>query len=170
MIADFGSRISDLQSKSWSMDQGFQSEIVKVRAMMESDIPDLVKIDAVSNQPAWTESMFRKELDLPFSVSAVAVQEDRPIGFGIVWIVSFQAQLLELAVLSDQRKKGVGSAILNYLVHAARERGCKKMELEYRENNTAAKSLYQKMGFKITGERKKFYENADTAVLMECEL
>lgn len=141
-----------------------------IRPMCLADIPYLVRIDAVSNRPPWTEAMFKKELDLPFSISAVADQDQERIGFGIVWMISDHAQLLELAVSPAKRKQGIGGRLLEYLIRTAREKGCKKMELEYREDNEDAKCLYEKFGFKIVGERKKFYENTGTAVLMGLEL
>lgn len=142
---------------------------MQFRAMTIEDIPALAEIDALSNRPAWTSNMFRKELDLPFSLQVVASEKEMPIGFGVIWILDDSAQLIQLAVSPKHRRCGVGQQLLKTLMDSARERGCKKMELEFREENSAARSLYEKMACRRVGKRKKLYTDAD-GILMECAL
>jgi len=42
-----------------------------------------------------------------------------------------------------------------------KEIGIKFIHLEVRSNNYSAISLYEKIGFKISGERKNYYNNCD---------
>lgn len=47
------------------------------------------------------------------------------------------------------------------------KKNVKYLHLEVRESNTAARSLYGKMGFEIDGIRKSFYQKpTENAVLM----
>ena len=147
----------------------------KVRPLRAEDVSRLAEIDAVSNIPSWTRGMFERELELPISLSAVAVHNEIPVAFGIAWTVGDTAQLHQIAVSENYRRNGVGRLILKDLFESARRRGCGKMELELRKGNEPARFLYEKMGFKINGERKGFYEKvgslqSEDAVLMSCEL
>ena len=53
----------------------------------------------------------------------------------------------DLAVTAAHRRKGVGRALLEDILHRARESGCAKVTLEVRDDNAAARRLYKRMGF-----------------------
>lgn len=142
---------------------------IRFRPMNRKEIPQLVELDALSNRPSWTTKMFERELTLPFSLSAVADFQAQPVAFGVVWILPDLAQLIQLAVAPAYRRKGIGEGLLTYLIASAGRQGCRKMELEFREENIAARKLYEKMGFRITGKRKGFYDGCD-GVLMSLSL
>jgi ribosomal-protein-alanine N-acetyltransferase len=156
---------------------GSGGESVLVRAMTAADIPVVAEIDRASNISYWTPAMFERELQLPFSLSVVAEVEGKVVAFGITWIVSGSAQLHQIAVSPDSRRKGVGMSILQHIMSVATRRGCKKMELEVRESNVPAVKFYEKAGFEKVGSRAQFYETTtnlkkkyENAVLMKCEL
>ena len=146
------------------------------RPARAEDIPALLEIAALSGATSWTKRMFERELGIPFSLSFVAElgkdarSSPRPLAFGIVWVVDETAQIIEFAVHPEWRRKGLGQKFLEHFMRSARERGCRKMELEFRKDNLAARRLYEKLGFVVAGERKNFYAGAFDAVLMECEI
>jgi ribosomal protein S18 acetylase RimI-like enzyme len=51
-------------------------------------------------------------------------------------------------VLPDHRGKGIGRALLENVARRARKRGCVKVTLEVRENNTRARRVYEAAGFR----------------------
>ncbi|HEY8123706.1 MAG TPA: GNAT family N-acetyltransferase [Myxococcota bacterium] len=53
----------------------------------------------------------------------------------------------DLAVVPEERGKGVGRALLQAIDDAARERRCGKVTLEVREDNARARQLYESTGF-----------------------
>lgn len=55
--------------------------------------------------------------------------------------------LEELYVVSKQRSQGLGRALLEAAMDAAREEGATHMELGTSETDTAARSLYESAGF-----------------------
>ncbi len=144
---------------------------VLFRPMTAGDIPDLVAIEITWQGSRWTRSMFERELNLHMSVSGVAELSGEPVGFGILWAVTDTAQLLEFAVAEKFRRYGVGTSLMEYLMETARLRACVKMELEMREGNFPAQSFYEKMGFLVTGRRRRFYDmgqgKMSDAILME---
>ena len=81
-----------------------------------------------------------------------SVWADEPVGY-----------LEELYVVPGRRGEGVGREIMNAVLGLARERGAAGMEVVTGEDDTAARSLYESLGFanEIEGEknaRALFYE------------
>ncbi len=81
-----------------------------------------------------------------------SVWADEPVGY-----------LEELYVAPDRRGEGIGRAIMGAVLELARERGAAGIEVVTGEEDTAARSLYESVGFanEIEGEEKAralFYE------------
>lgn len=84
-------------------------------------------------------------------IEGVAVWQDLPGG---------EAELLNLAVRPEARRRGVGRALLALLAG-------RKVWLEVRASNEAAIRFYESQGFRVCGRRKGYYRNPDEdAVLM----
>lgn len=83
----------------------------------------------------------------------LAFDGDRAVGvcIGFVGFSTFQAKPLlnlhDVAVLSGYRGRGVGRALLTAAEDTARQEGCCKLTLEVQEDNTPARTLYQRFGF-----------------------
>ena len=56
------------------------------------------------------------------------------------------------------QREGIGRRLLEELMSRARETGADALFLEVRESNTAARSLYEQVGFEPTGRRKSYYK------------
>ncbi len=54
--------------------------------------------------------------------------------------------------------KGVGEKAMNYIISVARKKGVKRLELEYVSGNERARRLYEKVGFKREGVRRKAFK------------
>jgi ribosomal protein S18 acetylase RimI-like enzyme len=57
------------------------------------------------------------------------------------------AYLAELYVVPDLRGRGLGRALLEAAMDLARERGADHIDLNTAESDTAARGLYESMGF-----------------------
>lgn len=77
-----------------------------------------------------------------------------------------EADLVNVLVAAKIRKRGVGSAMLEALLEECKKRELKKLFLEVRESNIPAIALYKKYGFEKISERKKYYGDGETAVVM----
>jgi ribosomal protein S18 acetylase RimI-like enzyme len=64
-----------------------------------------------------------------------------------VWTDSDDCWLEDLFVRAEDRRKGLGEALLDRTIERARERGCGRIELDVTESNRAAWALYERMGF-----------------------
>ena len=81
------------------------------------------------------------------------------LGYAGMQIVLDEGYVTNVAVNRNHRKKGIGNALVKGLISAARERELSFVSLEVRPSNTAAISLYSKLGFAEVGRRKNFYSH-----------
>ena len=95
----------------------------------------------------------------------VAVRREQIAGF-LVWrcVGGDECEILNLAVLPEFRRQGVGRALVQWLL--ARFSG--PVFLEVRESNAAAILLYKSLGFQLVGSRDRYYESPpETAIVMK---
>lgn len=64
-----------------------------------------------------------------------------------VWMAKEDCWLEDLFVREQDRRSGLGEALIAKAVERARERGCGRIELDVAESNRAAWALYERMGF-----------------------
>ena len=76
------------------------------------------------------------------------------------------ADIDNIAVAENYRGGGIGGAILEALVAAARERGACRVFLEVRVSNSVAMSMYLKHGFKGVYARTRYYTDGEDCLVM----
>ena len=64
-----------------------------------------------------------------------------------VWKSAEDCWLEDLYVREDARRSGLGRALVEAALERARERGCRRIELDVNEDNEAALALYAACGF-----------------------
>ena len=84
-----------------------------------------------------------------------AEENGHTVGFADVEFRGKQAKILGLAVLPEFRGKGIGRALVQRCVSAAKKRGCSRVVMFVAEDNAAAQSLYSKFGFRKSGVLKR---------------
>ncbi|HLF11670.1 MAG TPA: GNAT family N-acetyltransferase [Gammaproteobacteria bacterium] len=91
--------------------------------------------------------------ELPSALVLLAFYDDQSVGVAVCFfgLSTFRAQPLlnihDLAVLPQYRGRGIGRALLDAAEDHARRRGCCKLTLEVQDDNTRARTLYQRFGF-----------------------
>ncbi|TVR24530.1 MAG: GNAT family N-acetyltransferase [Anaerolineaceae bacterium] len=73
--------------------------------------------------------------------------DDRPFAYGQLTHWTRSAEISDLIVCAEQRGRGTGSAIIRYLVRAARESHMQSVEIGVELNNRRALALYRRLGF-----------------------
>jgi ribosomal-protein-alanine N-acetyltransferase len=82
-----------------------------------------------------------------------------------------QADVLTIAVRESRWGLGIGSALLDALIQAARDRDCAEVFLEVRADNPRAHGLYQRRGFAEIGVRRGYYKPSGVdAIVMRKDL
>ena len=99
----------------------------------------------------------------------VLLAGDPPAGFALfrirpsLWAKAGDAYLEELYVVPERRRQGIGRALLEASIEAARKAGANHLELTTGETDTEARSLYESRGFTNhegapDGPRMLYYE------------
>lgn len=76
-------------------------------------------------------------------------------------------EIMQLVVDKQYQRRGSATRLLKFVLAEAKKHGITHIQLDVRQSNTAAITLYQHGGFKKTGMRKKYYKNGEDAVLMD---
>ncbi|MEA2391297.1 MAG: hypothetical protein QOK31_1406 [Solirubrobacteraceae bacterium] len=64
-----------------------------------------------------------------------------------LWLAAEDCWLEDLFVAESARGKGLGAALVAAAIAQARERGCRRVELDVSDGNPAALALYERFGF-----------------------
>ncbi|NOT77982.1 MAG: ribosomal protein S18-alanine N-acetyltransferase [Bacteriovoracaceae bacterium] len=119
----------------------------------------------------WTKQAWQSYFDSHSDYLIMAYFESNSpqvLGFAL-WQTSAAdsfAHLLKIAVDSHFRQKGAGEKIMKASLTALNSKQIKDYFLEVEENNSAAVTLYKKMGFKTIHKKEKFYSNGEAALIM----
>jgi len=135
-----------------------------VRRMREGDLPSVRAIEALSFSNPWSDNTFRGEIQNT-SISSPMVVVRRPaeevVAYIVYWQIRDDVQINNVAVHPDHRGLGLGEAMMRYAIAKVRAAGAGFVTLEVRQSNTAAVTLYKKLGFEILGTRKSYYTKPD---------
>jgi ribosomal-protein-alanine acetyltransferase len=122
-------------------------------------IDAVLAIEEASFTNPWTREMYLAELENP-GVSYCFLANDaegRPIGFCSFWRVLDELHINNLAVIPGQRRTGVASALLTFVLDEGARLGARRATLEVRRSNDPARYLYEHFGFTVTGVRRGYY-------------
>lgn len=128
----------------------------------------LMSRDLVESGLGWKYDAQRigREIRQPDTVTLVACERDRIIGFAIMEFGDDRAHLVLLAVRPGQRRRGVGRALLEWLLDSARTAGIASVHLELRASNEAARAFYRALGFTETLLVPGYYRGREAALRM----
>ena len=126
----------------------------------------LAEIDKACMSVPYSVSMFRNELENNTCYLG-AFCDGVLVAYGGMWLVADEGQITNIVVMESHRRKRIGDKILKELERFAKEEGATVLNLEVRESNQGAISLYEKNGFVRDGLRKNYYKSpTENAVLM----
>lgn len=136
------------------------------------DLDAVLAIEVASFTSPWTREMYLAELDNRGIAHCYLAREANgdPVGFCSFWRIMDEVHINNLAVASDKRRQGVGSALLRHVLREGAKSGAKRATLEVRRSNELAKTLYERYGFKVAGVRKDYYSNpVEDAIILWME-
>jgi ribosomal-protein-alanine N-acetyltransferase len=87
--------------------------------------------------------------------------------FGIMSYRDDDAHLLLLAVRRASQRQGIGSAVLVWLEDVAQAAGCRRIRVEARRDNVAARSFYNEHGYHERAISKAMYSGIVDGVRLE---
>ena len=96
-----------------------------------------------------------------------ALNGENIVGCGEILIALDCADIIDIEVCAEYRRRGIGRNILNSMIADARDKGVETITLEVRKSNADAQSLYESFGFCAISVRKRYYGDKEDAVVMQ---
>ena len=136
---------------------------VRVRRAEASDLDDLVMLELRTfDSDRMSRAQYRRHLDSSSALVLVASANHRHfLGTAVVFFRqrSGVARLYSLATQPESRGKGVGTALLEAVETAARQRRCRAVRLEVRSDNHGAIRQYERLGYRRIGALEHYYQD-----------
>jgi ribosomal-protein-alanine N-acetyltransferase len=149
---------------------------VLIRQATPADLPSIRALErGVEPAAHWSEqqyeSLFAPEAPRRLVFVAIAEAEVGICGFVIAACASEDWEIENLVVSPHRRRMGVATGLVGELLRAARQAAAVSVLLEVRESNTAARQLYQQLGFTESGRRPGYYrEPLEDALLLKISI
>jgi ribosomal-protein-alanine N-acetyltransferase len=146
--------------------------VIRLAPFAPEDLEAIAAIEreAFAGQDPWSGGAFAAELRTPWAIWRVAWIGSAIGGYAGGWVLREDFHLLNLAVAPVWRRRGVGRRLVEGVMDGARERGCRRIFLEVRVANAAARRLYESAGFAFRHIRPGFYPDGDDAAVYERSL
>ena len=125
--------------------------------MNESHVQHIADIEKLCFSDPWSVNSIGSELRNPLSLWLVALEDGNVAGYVGSQTVLGEADMMNLAVHPDYRRRGVGEQLVLQLVDHLRRQGSHILMLEVRASNEPAIALYKKLGFIQVGRRPNYY-------------
>ena len=130
-----------------------------------ADLPQVIAIERRAFPTPWSLAMFVLELSKPSGVCLAARRDRRMCGYVVCSRYDTVWHIMNVAVDPDDRRQGLGTALITRLLERVGEEG--RFTLEVRRSNSGALALYERFGFKVAGIRRRYYQdNGEDAFVM----
>lgn len=139
--------------------------------MGPADLGAVFEIERTTLTP-WSLASLRQELAVQESRCFVAEGDDQQVvGWCACRKVWPEAELLKIAVVEQERRKGIGNVLLQQLLAYLQEQSFKTLFLEVRSQNRSAIAFYNSHGFYKVGLRRAYYsEPQDDALILRQDI
>ncbi len=148
-----------------------------IRNAIQNDVPLIRALEQASETAAhWAEreydALFAPEAPRRIALVIARDADDQRIcGFVIARCGVDDWEIENVLIASEQRRRGLGTALVRELLKRACDAGAASVLLEVRESNHAARQLYGTLGFKETGRRKSYYrEPSEDALILKISI
>jgi ribosomal-protein-alanine N-acetyltransferase len=120
--------------------------------------------------PRWPLRIWQQILEAPPSgvqrIVLIAESVNECVGFAVSGLVADEAEIESLAVSTSWRRHGIARRLCVDLLGWAHARGARRASLEVRASNSAARALYESLGFHEVAVRAGYYRDPEEDALV----
>jgi len=132
---------------------------MKYVIMEQGHVDAVAALERVCFSDPWSPNSIASELHNPLSCWIVAIEGNTVAGYVGSQSVMGWADMMNLAVAPEHRRKGVAEGLVATLIAHLKSRDVTCLTLEVRVSNSPAIALYEKLGFVEVGRRPNYYHN-----------
>lgn len=148
-----------------------KNAVPQVRRMTKEDGAAVAEMEHQLFPDAWSEKSVLETLEQPNSICLIVEKAGRTAGYLLAYKAADEAEIARIAVMKEFQRQGAAGSLLAELDSLCGPEGIRRILLDVRAGNKAARALYEKAGFREDGIRQKFYENpTEDAILMSRDL
>ncbi len=141
--------------------------MITYRRMTPEDVPFISRLEEETFSMPWSPEAFLQMITKEDTRYYVAEEGGHLLGGCGLWMIAGEGNITNVAVAKDDRRRGVGTGLLTYLMQEGNREGVSAYTLEVRISNEAAIHMYEKLGFVSEGIRPNFYEKpTEDAMIM----
>jgi len=142
------------------------SAAVDIRRLTYADLPQVIAIERRAFPTPWSLAMFVLELSKPGGVCLAAWREPELCGYLVCSRYDTIWHVMNVAVDPDERRAGVARTLFDALLERVGDDAA-RFTLEVRRSNVGAIALYESLGFRGAGQRRRYYQdNGEDALIM----
>lgn len=141
--------------------------------MTKSDLATVQGIEAdLFPTDAWTKDLFLGELaEVPVSRRVTVLELNGEIvGYASLRFVGREGDVNTIAISKAHQRKGLGQALLDWMLTTAKNLGVRELFLDVRADNQAAIQMYKNAGFERIDIRRNYYDHSVDADVMRKKL
>lgn len=143
----------------------------RIRSSAPPDAAALAAIERRCFSDPWSEASFREALGSAWTFGLVAESSREIVGYLIARELAGAGEILNLAVIPESRRHGVGRALLQQALRRLQHHAVTEVFLEVRESNHSARTMYLSAGFRPVGQRAGYYRNPkEDALVLRLDL
>lgn len=132
---------------------------IDIRQARAEDAGQIAEIEKLCFPDPWSFESMRQELEEnPLAVYMVAEADGEIAAYAGLWRIEDEGHITNVAVRPEYRRQGLGRRIVTALIGLLESQGTAGFTLEVRRSNTAARKMYEELGFLLAGERRGYYE------------
>lgn len=140
-----------------------KSDEVKIQKLTVRELDDVFDISLEQfGSNSWTLPQFESCINDKNYISYILKFSDNIVSFLIAQKLPDSVNLLLIATKSQYKNKGFATMLVKKLFSVCDE----KIWLEVRKDNPAVE-FYEKLGFKLLYERKNYYKDGSSALVLE---
>ena len=126
----------------------------RIRAATTADLGEIEAIEREVFPDPWSPGMCRSALG---GIGLVATVGGIVTAYVFAREMGREGEILNVAVRSEQRRRGIATALMQEMIERLQQIGVTQVYLEVRESAAGARQLYGGLGFRQLARRSGYY-------------
>ena len=131
---------------------------MKIRAFRKGDGAAILAIEKGSHRPRAVRNKLEMVEKCSSCNALIAEDGGKPIGYVAFQDLDGAHYVMQIKVVGGMRRKGVATALMREMERAV---GRGRINLNVNVGNEAAKRLYEKLGYGVSGSQKSYRDGQD---------